>query len=209
MLTVVIQAGGESRRMGQDKALLPFLGKPLIQRVIERVASLADELLVTTNRPEAYQFLDLPLFPDVIPGRGALGGLYTALSAASQPLVAVVACDMPFASPALLRAERDLLLATSSDAVIPQTEGGTEPFHAVYRREACLSAIQAAIAADRWRVDAWFPQVKLYLMPSGDVQVYDPGLTAFWNVNTPEELAQAEALARRIDPESAGGAPTP
>ncbi len=102
MLTVVIQAGGESRRMGQDKALLPFLGKPLIQRVIERVASLADELLVTTNRPEAYQFLDLPLFPDVIPGRGALGGLYTALSAASQPLVAVVACDMPFASPALL-----------------------------------------------------------------------------------------------------------
>ena len=209
MLTVVIQAGGESRRMGQDKALLPFLGKPLIQRVIERVASLADELLVTTNRPEAYQFLDLPLFPDVIPGRGALGGLYTALSAARQPLVAVVACDMPFASPALLAAERDLLLATSSDAVIPQTEGGTEPFHAVYRREACLPAIQAAIAADRWRVDAWFPQVKLYLMPPGEVQAYDPGLIAFGNVNTPEELAQAEDLARRIDPESAGGMPAP
>jgi molybdenum cofactor guanylyltransferase len=209
MLTVVIQAGGESRRMGQDKALLPFLGKPLIQRVIERVASLADEILVTTNRPEAYQFLDLPLFPDVIPGRGALGGLYTALSAARQPLVAVVACDMPFASPRLLQAERDLLLATSSDAVIPQTEGGTEPFHAVYRQEACLPAIQAAIAADRWRVDAWFPQVKLRLMSPDEVQAYDPGKTAFWNVNTPEELAQAEELARRIDSESTGGPSAP
>ena len=145
MLTVVIQAGGESRRMGQDKALLPFLGKALIRRVIERVGSLADELLVTTNRPEAYGFLNLPLVTDLIPGRGALGGLYTAMSAARKPLVAVVACDMPFASAALLAAQRDLLLATGSDAVIPQTGGGTEPFHAVYRRDACLPAIQAAI----------------------------------------------------------------
>ena len=207
MLTVVIQAGGESRRMGQDKALLPFLGKPLIQRLIGRLSPLADELLVTTNHPEAYRFLGLPLFPDVIPGRGALGGLYTALSAASQPLVAVIACDMPFASPQLLEVERDLLLATGSDAVIPQTEGGTEPFHAVYRREACLPAIQAAIAADRWRVDAWFPQVKLRLMTPEEVRPYDPHGTAFWNVNTTEELVQAEELARRIDRIAAGDSP--
>jgi molybdopterin-guanine dinucleotide biosynthesis protein A len=209
MLTVAIQAGGESRRMGQDKALLPFLGKPLIQRVIERLSPLADELLLTTNRPEAYRFLDLPLFPDVIPGRGALGGLYTALSAASQPLVAVVACDMPFASPRLLEAERDLLLATGSDAVIPRTEGGTEPFHAVYRRNTCLPAIQAAIAADRWRVDAWYAQAKVRLMPPAEVQPYDPQGIAFSNVNTPEELAQAEALARRIDQDAAGENPMP
>jgi molybdopterin-guanine dinucleotide biosynthesis protein A len=199
MLTIVIQAGGESRRMGQDKALLPFLGKPLIQRLIDRLAPLADELLVTTNRPETYRFLGLPLFPDLIPGRGALGGLYTALSVASQPLIAVVACDMPFASPQLLRAERNLLLDTGSDAVIPQTEGGTEPFHAVYRGQVCLPAIQAAIAADRWRVDSWFSQVKLYLMSPAEVRAHDPELTAFWNVNTPQELAQAEELARRID----------
>ncbi len=86
MLTVAIQAGGESRRMGQDKALLPFLGQPLIVRVIERLKLLADEILVTTNHPQAYQFLGLPLYPDQQPGRGALGGLYTALNAASHPL---------------------------------------------------------------------------------------------------------------------------
>ena len=99
MLTLVIQRAGKKQRMGQDKALMPFLGRPLISRVIERVAPLADEILVTTNRADSYGFLGLPLVPDLMPGRGALGGLYTALASAANPIVALVACDMPFASP--------------------------------------------------------------------------------------------------------------
>src|SRR6185369_4678742 len=104
MLTIVVQAGGASSRMGEDKALKPFLGRPLIQRLVERLSPIADEMIVTTNRPEEYRFLGLRLTPDLKPGRGALGGLYTALASASQPHVAVVACDMPFASPTLLEA---------------------------------------------------------------------------------------------------------
>src|SRR5688572_23191554 len=87
MLTVVIQAGGQSSRMGEDKALRPFLGRPLIQRVIERLASIADEIIVTTNRPDEYAFLKLRLISDLKPGRGALGGLYTAIASASSPFV--------------------------------------------------------------------------------------------------------------------------
>jgi len=68
MLTVCIQAGGASSRMGEDKALKPFLGRPLIQRVIERLAPIADELLVTTNRPEEYAFLNQRLIADLKPG---------------------------------------------------------------------------------------------------------------------------------------------
>jgi molybdenum cofactor guanylyltransferase len=196
MLTLVVQAGGKSRRMGQDKALLPFLGEPLIRRIIRRAAPLADEILVTTNRPDAYAFLELPLFPDLLPGRGALGGLYTALSAAAQPLVAVVACDMPFVSPALLAAQRALLLEGGFDGVIPRSAEGTEPFHAVYRRETCLPAIRAAIDADRWRVNAWFDQVRLHFLEGDEIRRYDPRLLAFSNVNTPEELAAAEELAQ-------------
>jgi molybdenum cofactor guanylyltransferase len=196
MLTVAIQAGGESRRMGRDKALIPFLGKPLIQRVIQRVALLADEVLVTTNRPENYFFLNLPLFSDLAPGRGALGGLLTALNAAHGDLVAVVACDMPFVSIALLAAQRDLLVEGDFDAVIPQTEGGTEPFHAVYRRATCLPAIQEAIQAEKWRVDAWFSKRAMRFLTPEEVQRYDPDQLAFWNVNTPEDLQQAEQLAR-------------
>lgn len=199
MLTIVIQAGGESRRMGQDKALLPFLGQPLVARIVARFRPIADEMLVTTNRPEAYQFLGLPLYADLLPGRGALGGVYTALKLAQNPCVAIIACDMPFASPALASAERDMLLANQNDLVIPHSGEGLEPFHAVYRRESCLPAIEATLQAGKWRVDAWFSQVKVQILRREDILPFDPLGLCFQNVNTPEELQEAEALAQQIE----------
>lgn len=196
MLTVCVQAGGASSRMGEDKALKPFLGRPLIQRVVERLTLIADELIVTTNRPDEYRFLGLRLFSDLKPDRGALGGLYTAIASAAQPIVAVAACDMPFASAALLEAMSKLLVEKEADAVIAKSDEGYEPFHAVYRRATCLPAIEAAIDAGQWKVIAWFPQVKVHTLTSEDVRKYDPSGLAFWNVNTPEEFAKAEELAR-------------
>jgi molybdopterin-guanine dinucleotide biosynthesis protein A len=205
MLTVCIQAGGQSSRMGENKALKPFLGRPLIQRVIERLAPIADELLVTTNRPEEYAFLNQRLVPDLKPGRGALGGLYTAISSASNPCVAVVACDMPFANAALLAAATKLMVQEEADVVIARAasqaervgrvDEGYEPLHAVYRCKTCLPAIEAAIDADLWKVVAWFPQVKVRVLTADEISRYDPKHLAFWNVNTPEEFAEAERLA--------------
>ena len=195
MFTVVIQAGGQSTRMGEDKALKPFLGRPLIQRVIERVAPLADEILVTTNRPEDYAFLGLRLVPDLVPGRGALGGLYTALASAAGDTVAVVACDMPFASASLLEAAARLMVQEAADVVIAKTSEGYEPFHAVYRRATCVAAIQSAIDADKWKVIAWFPSVKVRELTPEEVMRFDPSDLCFWNVNTPEDFAEAERLA--------------
>ena len=198
MLTVAVQAGGHSSRMGEDKALKPFLGKPLIQRVIERLSPIADEIIVTTNRPEDYGFLGLPLFPDLIPERGALGGLYTAIASATQPQVAVVACDMPFASAAFFEAASQIMSAEHMDVVIaPSNEGaGYEPLHALYRRAACLPAIQSALEADQWKVISWFPQVKIREFSSTELETLNPQQLAFWNVNTPEEFARAEQLAQ-------------
>jgi len=195
MLTVCIQAGGQSSRMGEDKALKTFLGRPLIQRVIERLSHIADELIVTTNRPDDYGFLNLRLAPDLKPGRGALGGLYTAIASAAHPIVAVVACDMPFASGALLKAASRLLVEEEADVVIARSEQGYEPLHAVYRRETCLPAIEAAIDADQWKVIAWFPQVKVRVLTAEESKRYDTLGLAFWNVNTPEEFAEAENIA--------------
>lgn len=199
MLSIVIQAGGHSRRMGQDKALMPFLGEPLIQRVVRRLAPIADELLVTTNRHDAYRFLGLPLFEDIIPERGALGGLHAALACASHPAVAVVACDMPFANALLLEHAYNLLLQDEIDVVIPQSGGGFEPLHAVYRKATCLPAIEAAIGADQWKMIAWFPKVKVSSISSEAVAEFDPLGLAFLNLNTPEELAEAEQRARQVD----------
>jgi molybdopterin-guanine dinucleotide biosynthesis protein A len=195
MLTVCIQAGGASSRMGEDKALKPFLGHPLIQRVIERLSPIADEMIVTTNHPDDYRFLDLRLIQDLKPGRGALGGLYTAIASASHPMVAVVACDMPFASPTLIEAASRLMVQEAADVVIARTDEGYEPIHAVYRRATCLPAIEAAIDADQWKVIAWFPQVKVRVLTSDELKRFDPDGLAFWNVNTPEEFIKAEQLA--------------
>jgi molybdopterin-guanine dinucleotide biosynthesis protein A len=196
MLTICVQAGGASRRMGQDKALMPFLGRPLIQRVVDRLAPIADEMIVTTNSPDDYHFLGLPLFPDLRPGRGALGGLYTALSSATREAVAVVACDMPFASASLIEAANRLLVEEEADVVIPNSGDGLEPLHAVYRCKTCIPAIEAAIDADQWKLISWFPQVKVHILQPDEIKLYDPSRLAFWNLNTPEEFAEAEKMAK-------------
>jgi molybdopterin-guanine dinucleotide biosynthesis protein A len=196
MLTVCIQAGGASSRMGEDKALKTFLGRPLIERVIERLSSIADEMIVTTNHPDDYGFLNLPLFPDLKPGRGALGGLYTAIASATHPIVAVVACDMPFASVSLIEAASRLLVDEQVDVVIPKSEEGYEPLHAVYRHETCLPAIESSIDADQWKVIAWFPQVKVRVLTPDEIKRSDTTGLAFWNVNTPEEFSKAEEIAK-------------
>jgi molybdopterin-guanine dinucleotide biosynthesis protein A len=199
MLTISIQAGGQSSRMGQDKALLPFLGQPLIQRVIQRIAYLADEVLVTSNDPGSYQFLGLPVTPDVVPGVGALGGLYTALKTARFPFVGVVACDLPFANPDLLKACRDILLETGADAVIPSTEVGLEPLHAVYRRDTCLPMVEAAVKAGQRRAISWHDKAEVRILTPAEVRKYDPQGVTFWNVNTLEEFRQAEEVARELE----------
>jgi molybdopterin-guanine dinucleotide biosynthesis protein A len=199
MLTLAIQAGGQSARMGRDKGLVEFLGKPLITRVMGRLAPLADEVLITTNAPESYRFLGVPLFPDLNPGRGALGGLHTALASATNPLVAVIACDMPFASLELFAHARDLLQNSDDDVAIPESgEGMVEPFHAVYRRETCLPAVERAIDSDQWKLIFWFPQVQVRKITYSEVTRLDPSGLAFLNVNTPEELIYAEQRAREI-----------
>jgi molybdopterin-guanine dinucleotide biosynthesis protein A len=193
-LCVVVQAGGESTRMGQDKALVFFSGQPLVQRVLERLSLLASELVVTTNRPDDFKFLGVRLAGDIFPGYGSLGGLHTALSAASLPLVAVVACDMPFASAALIEATVQTMIETGCDAVVPRSEHGLEPFHAVYRKETCLPLVEAAIRNEKRRVDAWYAQARMLFIPYETVLQYDPSGRAFLNVNTPEELAEAEKI---------------
>ncbi len=196
MLSLAIQAGGESRRMGSDKALVPFLGRPLILRLLNRLAWIADEVLVTSNQAEQYWFLGLTPIPDLLPGLGALGGLYTALNAATHPYVAVVACDMPFANAEIFLAELALLRETGADAVVPRSGARTEPFHAVYRVETCLPHVREALESGKQRADAWFGRLNIRYMDGEELVQYDPDRLAFFNINTPEELKEAEKLAR-------------
>lgn len=185
--------------MGRDKALLPFNGKPLIERVINRVASLGNELVITTNKPRDYIKFGFPLYEDILPGYGALGGMYTALSVSRFPVVIVVACDMPFVSAGILAMSIEMLQADNADVVIPRTENGYEPFHAVYRRETCLPAIMRAIQSGEKRLISWFPNVSISTIPVPELLHHDPQRIAFMNLNTKEDFTNAEELAREVD----------
>ncbi|MDO5334637.1 MAG: molybdopterin-guanine dinucleotide biosynthesis protein B [Coriobacteriia bacterium] len=197
LLSVAIQAGGESRRMGQSKALVPFLGRPLIVRLLERLNPIADELIVTTNEPERLAFLlddypNLKLVTDTYKERGALPGLATALKAASFDHVALVACDMVNASPELLSAESNLLRKGDYQLVIPRTRHGIEPFAAVYERNSCLAAALAALEAGEKRIRAVVSSLDALVVDKGSRPDVPFPLGCFLNVNTPEELAFAE-----------------
>ena len=197
MLTIVINAGGESLRMGENKALKLFAGQPLIARMVARVEPIAQELLITTNQPQAFEFLGIPLVADKLPGKGALSGLYTAVAAAHHPLVAVLACDMPFINPGLLVAQLEIALAERADVVIPWSSQGMEPLHAIYRQSTCLPAIEAALRADQRKMVSWFSSVKVREMQVDEVAPFDPQFHSFINVNTPQEFQQAELLEPR------------
>jgi len=198
MRSLSIQAGGQSSRMGRDKSLLDFLGQPLIQRVVDRVSHLADEIFITANQPAGYRFLDIPVLPDIIPGIGSLGGIYTALRSAKNPTVFIVACDLPFVNPGLLSACYEILMDTQADAVIPRSKYGLEPLHAVYRRKTCLSFVETAILAGKRRVISWHQDAHIHILPEGDVSKYDSHGITFWNVNTPEEYQRA--IEKAVNP---------
>jgi molybdopterin-guanine dinucleotide biosynthesis protein A len=194
--TVAILAGGSSSRMGTDKSFVRVLGRPMVERVLDRVAGLGAETLLVTNRPDDYAYLGLPLYRDVIPESGALAGIYSALFYARRPHVLVVACDMPFLARPLLA--HLLALAPDYDVVAPYTNDRYQPLHAVYSRR-CLAPIRARLDAGRFKVTGFFEDVRVRTVGDDELRRYDPALRSFVNVNTPEEVAAAERDADQGD----------
>ncbi len=195
MLSIAVQAGGRSSRMGQDKGLVSLAGKAMIEHVLEKVRPLGDDLLITTNNGVNYSYLNVPTVADAVPGAGALEGLLTALEAATQDFVLVVACDMPFVNPDLLSvliAEKDKF-----DVIVPRWEGRLQPLHAVYRREPCMTAIKTQLANNNKRVISFFEHVRTHIVEENIVAQVDPQGRSFHNINTPQELLEAEELLDR------------
>jgi molybdopterin-guanine dinucleotide biosynthesis protein A len=196
MLSVVIQAGGQSSRMGRDKALVSLAGQPMVQHVFARLIGLGDETLVTTNNQDELDFLDLPLIPDEEPGAGALPGLRTALSAAQGDRVLVVACDMPFVNRLLL--EHLIELSADADVVVPRWEDRYQTMQTVYAREKVLAAVDEALAQGDQRMISFYPQVKVRIVSSDEVAQYDPSGRSFFNVNTPQDLIEAQRFLAQV-----------
>ena len=186
-VSAAIMAGGKSKRMGQDKAWIELDGEPLIKRVADVLALVADEVIVVANDPK-YESLGLRVVRDRYPTGGALGGIATGVGAAANDTVLVAACDMPFLSADVWH----LLLghAGEADVIIPRIGGEYETLHALYTK-ACVPQMARAIAENRLRVISFFDQVRVLVVEEPELRAVDPTLRAFTNVNTPEELASA------------------
>ena len=190
MIAAAILAGGRATRLdGRDKSALPFGAERLLDRQIAVLREVADALVIVTTQPERYAGLDVPVAIDAVPGGGALGGLYTALSVSPAAQTLVVACDMPFLTAPFLRflaeAGRDV------DLAIPRTSAGYEPLCASYG-QACLGPVKARLDAGRFKLsDLVAADLRVRELGPDALAPFDPERTLFMNVNTPEDYARA------------------
>jgi molybdenum cofactor guanylyltransferase len=208
MYSLILNAGGQSRRMGQNKALLrvPPGGRPLLDHMLHRLHRLAfDPILVVTNQPDLAAALMWPraieLVPDDQPGRGPLGGIATGL-ARCQGWAVVLACDLPLVSPQVVQALTHLAQQRAADgdwawqAVVPQVEGYAQPFYALYHAS-LAPVIQERLAQGVRRVSSLLETVRTRWVTEAELRPLDPHLHSFLNVNTPDEWAQACRLLEK------------
>lgn len=196
MCTAAIIAGGDARRFGgRDKGALVIGEARIIDREIAVLREVTDHLVIVANDPDRYRSLGLPIVEDLVPGAGALGGIYTAITVARDTPTLVVACDMPFLSARFLRYLA--IAGREVDVAIPRTAEGYEPLCASYSR-GCADPIRRRIDAGALTVLDFLSDVRVREIGPEEIAPYDPDGTLFFNVNTPDDYARSlDAVARQ------------
>jgi molybdopterin-guanine dinucleotide biosynthesis protein A len=186
-ITGVILGGGQSRRMGRDKRRLNWEGEPFLDRVCGLMSCLFDEVLVVTAQ-EDYDCSHLPvrLVTDRIPQKGSLGGLYTGLLEAQNPLTFVVACDMPFL---LKESIARLCLEPISDVLVVKLSTGIQPLHARYSKR-CAPVIEQMMHEGDLKIQnlVFRPGLTVKIIEESLFDDIDPYRESFNNINTPADL---------------------
>lgn len=168
----------------------------MLEYILRQVAEIGDDTIIISNKPDAYLKFGLPVYADLIPNWGALGGLYSAISYAPQELCLLLACDMPFIHLPLLK--HIVSLANDFDAVVPRLNNRfVEPFRAVYRKT-CLVPIKSAMDAGQRKVISFFDEVHIRYVDLAEIEQFDPSAKSFFNVNTPDDLQTAERIAEEM-----------
>ena len=184
-VTGVVLAGGKSTRYGTNKAFVEIQGIRLVERTIRVMGSVFERLLIVTNTPDEFAYLDLPMVEDLIKGFGPLGGIYTGLEAIDDEAGFFVACDMPFLRENFLR--HMVSLRGDHDAVVPRVRWMVEPLHALYGKK-CLPAIRESIHSREYQILKFFQKIKVRYVEEEEIRRVDPDLKSFFNINRPEDL---------------------
>jgi molybdopterin-guanine dinucleotide biosynthesis protein A len=195
VLAAAILVGGQSRRMGQDKALMTLTprGPTIVEMVVRAVQAVTEEVVLVGTDSAGYAFPGLHRVADTFPGTGALGGIHSALASAGSPHVLVVACDMPFLNAGLLRSMASR--PRDYEVLVPNLDR-LHPLHAIYA-QTCLPMIEQCLRAGRYKVTGWFEDARVRTIEREEMERYDPSLLSCFNLNTPEDYAFAKRMLAR------------
>jgi len=188
-VTGLILLGGKSSRYGSNKALVEIEGVRLVDRVAGVMKSIFHRVLLLTNTPEEYAYLQLPMVEDLIKDLGPMGGIHTGLMTMSDEAGFIVACDMPFLSERLIRHMVDV--RDDFDAVVPRMDWMLEPLHALYSKK-CLPAIQEAIEQHQHQIAKCFARMRVRYVDEEELRLWDQGLRSLFNINKPEDLPRRD-----------------
>ena len=197
-MTGIILAGGKNKRIGQNKSFLKVGNRTIIERVVSTLSKIFNEIIIISNTPEPYRSFGLKIYSDMIPGKNSLGGIYTGLSVSSSQHNFFVACDMPFLNENLIKYMAESI--NDSDIVIPKTKKGYEPLHAIYSKS-CIPFIKKQIDQNQLKIIDFFPYVTVKKIETGEIDICGPEHTAFLNLNTEQDLLDAQAISESLDKE--------
>ena len=197
MHSAAILAGGRARRLGgRDKSRIVVGGRTILARQLDVLRRLVPRVVIVANDPEAFADAGVPVLPDAVPGRGSLGGIYTALAAAEGPVL-VLACDMPFVTEAFLA--RVVAAGRDVDVAIPRGRDGYQPLCASYG-PACAEPLRRRIERGALKVVDLLADVRVHEIGPDEIATFDPDGLLLLNVNTAADVARAEqAASRRFD----------
>jgi len=189
-ITGVVLAGGKSRRFGRNKAFAEIDGIPLIERALNVMSSVFNEVVIITNNPEEYSYLNIPAQRDLITEVGPLGGIYTGLSKIRTYSGFFVACDMPYLDSGLIRFMTRV--SKGFDAVVPRAGWKIESLHAIYTK-ACLPAVSRLIDSGKYQPRKIFDNAQVRYVEEEEIKNFDPGMRCFDNINSVKELREAKS----------------
>jgi molybdenum cofactor guanylyltransferase len=195
--TGVILAGGLNKRFdGQNKAFIRIGGTRIVDRLLDVYAGLFEQVVLVTNDPAAYMDVDALIVTDHYSVRSSLNGLHAGLFAAAHEYIFIAACDTPFIKGVLIQRMLDAI-ARKADIIIPSTSAGYEPMFAVYKKT-CLPAMVWQLERELLKIQGLFRRLRVKTVDEAELREVDPELVSFFNVNTPADLARAQALHRQI-----------
>ncbi len=190
-ISCFLLAGGKSKRFGHNKALIQIGGKRLIDIIIKKLSEVFPEVCLITTPQNSYQDIQIKKYFDIIPDKGSLGGIYTGLVESKTSHSFFFACDMPFINVELIEYMKKVKL--DYDLLIPRTEKGLQPLHAVYSK-VCIPHIERMISENNFKIINFYDKINIEYIPEEICNKFDPEGRIFLNINTPDDLKIAEKI---------------